>query len=149
MEARFALRFCCWAARTCSSVVCAKPGNTIWSFYGKSVRSSCRHEQNPEDLVKVPKNALHYAALGAIEFGKMEDEATGCYVGTECLTHYVRESRKAGTRRQGEPGLISSQFELLEFRSKYSRKPFVAANFSAGAAELRDQLRVLKIADAR
>jgi predicted CoA-substrate-specific enzyme activase len=87
-----------------------------------------------EDLVKVPENALHYAALGAIEFGKMEDEATGRYVGTECLTHYVRESRKAGTRRQGEPGLISSQFELLEFRNKYSSKPFVAANFSAGFA---------------
>jgi predicted CoA-substrate-specific enzyme activase len=83
-----------------------------------------------EDLVKVPENALHYAALGAIEFGKMEDEATGRYLGAECLSHYVRERRQAGARRRGEPGLISSQFELLEFKNKYSNKPFVAATFS-------------------
>lgn len=86
------------------------------------------------DLIEVPENALHYAALGAIEFGKMEDESTGRYLGAECLSHYVRERRQAGRRRQGEPGLISSQFELLEFRNRHSRKPFVAANFSAGSA---------------
>jgi len=88
----------------------------------------------PEDLIRVPDNALHYAALGAIEFGKMGDEATGLYLGAECLAHYVRERRQAGARKQGEPGLISSQFELLEFKNKYSKKPFVAANFSAGSA---------------
>jgi len=86
-----------------------------------------------EDLIKVPENALHYAALGAIEFGKMEEEATSHYIGTECLAHYVRERRQAGKSRRGEPGLISSQFELAEFRNKYSKKPFVAANFSAGS----------------
>ncbi len=86
-----------------------------------------------EDLIKVPENALHYAALGAIEFGKMEDEATGRYLGAECLSHYVRERRQAGKSRRNEPGLISSQFELSEFRSKYSKKPFVAANFSPGS----------------
>ena len=87
----------------------------------------------PQDLINVPENALHYAALGAIEFGKMEEEATGRYLGTECLAHFVRERHQAGKSRRGEPGLVSSQFELSEFRSKYFRKPFVAANFSAGS----------------
>lgn len=87
-----------------------------------------------QDLIKVPENALHYAALGAIEVGKMENDVTGRYLGAECLSHYVRERRQAGTRRHGEAGLISSQFELLEFRNQYSKKPFVAANFSAGSA---------------
>ena len=89
-------------------------------------------EMPAEDLIKVPENALHYAALGAIEFGKMEEEETGHYIGTEYLEHYVRERRRAGQSRQGEPGLISSQFELAEFRNKYSSTPFVAVNFSAG-----------------
>ncbi len=87
----------------------------------------------PEALIKVPEDALHYAALGAIEFGKTEEEATGRYLGTECLEHYLRERRQAGKSRRGEPALISSQFELAEFRRTYSKKPFVAGNFTAGS----------------
>jgi predicted CoA-substrate-specific enzyme activase len=86
-----------------------------------------------EDLIKVPENALYYAALGAVEFGKMEDEGSGRYLGTDCLDHYVRERRQGPKSRQGQPGLISSQFELEEFRNRYSRKPFVAAGFSPGS----------------
>ena len=86
-----------------------------------------------EDLITVPENALFYGALGALEFGKMEDEATARYIGTECLAHYVRDRHQAAKARRGEPGLTSSQFELLEFRRQYSQKPFVAAKFSAGS----------------
>jgi predicted CoA-substrate-specific enzyme activase len=86
-----------------------------------------------EDLITVPENALFYGALGAVEFGKMEDEATGRYIGTECLTHYVRERHQAAKARRGEPGLTSSQFELVEFRRQYSQKAFVASKFSAGS----------------
>jgi len=85
-----------------------------------------------QDLVTVPENALYYAALGAVEFGRMEEEAAARYLGTQCLEHYVRDQRQAAKVRRGDPGLISSQFELLEFKNQYSRKPFVAAKFSAG-----------------
>ncbi len=86
-----------------------------------------------EDLIEVPENALHYAALGAIEFGKMEEAEASRYIGTDCLEHYVRKRRQEGKSRRGEPGLISSQFELAEFRRNYSTKPFVAMNFTAGS----------------
>src|SRR5208283_1035184 len=39
----------------------------------------------PEDLIKVPANAQYFAALGAIEFGRSEDDCVGCYRGYEQL----------------------------------------------------------------
>src|SRR6476619_3436622 len=43
----------------------------------------------PEDLIKVPNNAQYFAALGAIEFGKSEDECVGCYQGYDKLVYYI------------------------------------------------------------
>src|SRR3984893_2138183 len=37
----------------------------------------------PEDLIKVPQNAQYFAAMGAIEFGRSEDDSVGCYLGYE------------------------------------------------------------------
>src|SRR6201981_1577034 len=39
----------------------------------------------PEDLIKVPQNAQYFAAIGAVEFGKSEEDAIGCYLGYEKL----------------------------------------------------------------
>ena len=46
--------------------------------------------QVPEDLIKTPDNALYFAAIGAVEFGKGEITEIGRYLGTERLEHYVR-----------------------------------------------------------
>jgi len=43
----------------------------------------------PEDVIKTPENALYFAALGAVEFGKGEDSEVGEYLGTECLERYI------------------------------------------------------------
>ena len=48
----------------------------------------------PEELIKVPANAQYFAALGAVEFGKDEDDDVGRYHGvTECLEHYIDVGR--------------------------------------------------------
>jgi predicted CoA-substrate-specific enzyme activase len=86
-----------------------------------------------EDVIKVPENALYYAALGAVEFGRSEEEESGRYLGTECLRHYVCEGRLKDKIKAGQPGLVSSAVELQEFRWKYATKPFVAARFRPGA----------------
>lgn len=99
-------------------------------IHWKERRIKLPGDTSPEDLITVPENALHYAALGAIEFGKLEHSEAGRYAGTECLEHYVRERRQGGKDRQGEPGLIASQFELAEFKHAYSRTPFTAAHFA-------------------
>src|SRR5262249_34599099 len=43
----------------------------------------------PEELIKVPQNAQYFAAIGAIEFGKDEEEEVGRYIGVEKLIYYM------------------------------------------------------------
>ncbi len=83
----------------------------------------------PEDLIKVPENAQYFAALGAVEFGKDEDEEVGRYRGAECLEDYIRVGRQKEKASSGTSGLSSSPEELEAFRKQYTLKPFVPANF--------------------
>ena len=56
----------------------------------------------PEDLIKVPENAQYFAALGAVEFGKAEEDCVGCYRGYDQLVHYIEfrpPGRKGKIRR--------------------------------------------------
>ena len=87
---------------------------------------------NPEDLIKVPADAVYFAAIGAVEFGKGEDEAIGRYLGTECLEHYLREGRHEEKAKAGSRGLWTSSAELKEFQTRYARPPFMAATFQPG-----------------
>src|SRR4029079_9229094 len=48
----------------------------------------------PEELIKVPQNAQYFAALGAIEFGRSEDDCIGCYRGYDQLIHYIEFGRQ-------------------------------------------------------
>src|ERR1700755_1261967 len=43
----------------------------------------------PQELIKVPPNAQYFAALGAIEFGKPEEDEVGRYCGVAKLVHYI------------------------------------------------------------
>ncbi len=86
----------------------------------------------PEDLIKTPENALYFAAIGAVEFGKGEDSETGRYVGTECLEHYILEGRQKEKQAFGCRGLSTSRAELEEFKAKYQRPSFVSATFRPG-----------------
>ncbi|MGA8313567.1 MAG: BadF/BadG/BcrA/BcrD ATPase family protein [Terriglobales bacterium] len=88
---------------------------------------------SPEDLIKVPADALYFAAIGAVEFGKGEDEAIGRYLGTDCLEHYLREGRQAEKAKAVSRGLWASAAERKEFQTKYARPPFIAATFQPGA----------------
>ena len=86
----------------------------------------------PEDLIKVPADALYFAAIGAVEFGRGEDEAIGRYLGTDCLEHYLSEGRQEEKAKAGSRGLWASAAELKEFQTKHARPPFMAATFQPG-----------------
>jgi predicted CoA-substrate-specific enzyme activase len=86
----------------------------------------------PEDLIKVPQNAQYFAALGAIEFGKGEDDCVGCYQGTEKLSHYIEFGRQEEKAQAGSSGLVKEKDELDIFREAYHRKKFVPATFRKG-----------------
>ena len=83
----------------------------------------------PEDLIKVPENAQYFAALGAVEFGKDEDDEVGRYCGTATLIHYMEVGRQEEKASAGGKGLVTSTDELESFKVAYRRKKFTPASF--------------------
>ncbi len=86
----------------------------------------------PEECIKVPENAQYFAALGAVEFGKDEEDEVGIYMGTECLEDYISVGRTAEKAKSGAAGLSTSNEELAAFREKYKVPKFIGAKFSPG-----------------
>jgi predicted CoA-substrate-specific enzyme activase len=86
----------------------------------------------PEELIKVPQNAEYFAAIGAVEFGKDEDECVGCYTGTARLSDYIDVGRQEEKAKSGGTGLVKSNEELEQFHKSHERKRFVPAQFERG-----------------
>jgi predicted CoA-substrate-specific enzyme activase len=84
----------------------------------------------PEDLIKVPQNAQYFAALGAIEFGKSEEDCVGCYQGYERLLHYIDFGRQEEKAKSGAKGLVTDNQELDDFKFAYRRKKFIPTPFN-------------------
>ena len=87
----------------------------------------------PEDLIKVPQNAQYFAALGAVEFGKSEEDCVGCYRGYEQLVHYIDFGRQEEKAKSGGKGLVDRPEDLDLFRDAYRRKKFTPAVFQKGS----------------
>jgi predicted CoA-substrate-specific enzyme activase len=86
----------------------------------------------PEELIKVPENAQYFAAIGAVEFGKDEDDCVGCYRGTEKLIHYMDIGRAEEKAKAGAGGLVTSNDELETFKTAYRRKKFIPPPIQRG-----------------
>src|SRR6266446_1949340 len=78
----------------------------------------------PEDMIKVPQNAQYFAAMGAIEFGKSEEDAIGCYQGYEKLVYYIEFGRQEEKAKAGGKGLVEDVSEFATFKESYRRKKF-------------------------
>jgi predicted CoA-substrate-specific enzyme activase len=87
----------------------------------------------PADLIKVPQNAQYFAALGAVEFGRSEDDCIGCYRGYDDLVHYIDFGRQEEKSKAGGKGLVGDPAELDVFRESYRRKKFTPATFQKGS----------------
>ena len=88
--------------------------------------------QTAEDLIKTPENALYFAAIGAVEFGRCEDLEVGQYLGTAQLERYILEGSGQPQTSSVNVGLSNSKQELDEFKTKYQRAQFVPATFQPG-----------------
>jgi predicted CoA-substrate-specific enzyme activase len=86
----------------------------------------------PDELIKVPQNAQYFAALGAIEFGKAEDDCIGCYRGYDQLIHYIEYGRQEEKAKSGGKGLVENPTEFNTFKESYRRKKFTPAAFQKG-----------------
>src|SRR5579863_3208018 len=89
----------------------------------------------PEQLIKVPENAQYFAALGAVEFGRSEEDAVGCYRGYGDLVRYMEFGRAEEKAKAGGKGLVEKPEDLEYFREEYKRKKFVPATFEKGGCE--------------
>jgi predicted CoA-substrate-specific enzyme activase len=87
----------------------------------------------PEDLIKVPQNAQYFAALGAVEFGRSEDDCIGCYRGYDQLVQYIECGRQEEKAKAGGKGLVENVCELDSFKESYKRKKFTPASFQKGS----------------
>ncbi len=87
----------------------------------------------PEELIRTPDNAQYFAAIGAIEFGKSEDDCVGCYKGWERLEWYIEHGRGEEKAAKGAGGgLAASAGELADFRARYRYHKHAPAQFQPG-----------------
>src|SRR5437868_7346525 len=87
----------------------------------------------PEELIKVPQNAQYFAAVGAVEFGRSEDDCVGCYRGYDNLIHYIEFGRQEEKAKFGGKGLVERPANLDLFKDAYRRKKFTPAMFQKGS----------------
>ncbi len=88
---------------------------------------------DPKDLIKVPENSQYFAALGAVEFGRDEDEEIGQYLGTDQLKYYIDFGRAAEKAEAGGKGLVEAPSELDLFKQQYTKPKFVPRPIAAGS----------------
>ncbi|MBZ5627616.1 MAG: acyl-CoA dehydratase activase-related protein, partial [Acidobacteriia bacterium] len=88
---------------------------------------------NPEDLITTPDNAQYFACIGAVEYGKSEDPGIGQYVGFDKLEWYITEGRaQEKAKKGGAQALARSPEELDDFKTRYTKKKFIATTFQPG-----------------
>ncbi|MDH5627378.1 MAG: acyl-CoA dehydratase activase-related protein, partial [Candidatus Krumholzibacteria bacterium] len=86
---------------------------------------------DPKSLIVVPENAQYYAAVGAVEYGKDEDDDVGVYKGWSALEDYLHNGRKQ-SRARASAGLSKDEADLASFKERYKTPHFEPAAFSAG-----------------
>ncbi len=87
---------------------------------------------DPASLINVPENALYFAALGAVEYGKNENPNIGVYKGTTDLERYISFDRQEEKKKKGSQGLFQNLEELDDFKKQYGNCQFEPKTFAPG-----------------
>ncbi|MDR0842205.1 MAG: acyl-CoA dehydratase activase-related protein [Acidobacteriota bacterium] len=86
-----------------------------------------------EDLIYAPEDAEYYGAIGAIEYGKEEEEEIGRYLGHAKLQAlYDDRNTDGGRGGNGVPALVGSEQEVEEFLRAYAPPRFTPPKFNPG-----------------
>ena len=83
-------------------------------------------DRDVSTLIRVPDNALYYAALGCVEVALRENGATGLYTGHDKLKYWIEEGQYEEKKKMGRGGLCKDDMDLATFKAKYE-KPKAAA----------------------
>jgi predicted CoA-substrate-specific enzyme activase len=86
-----------------------------------------------ETLIRAPRDAEYYGALGTVEFGKEEDLDVGRYCGLSRLKD-LHAGRMEGHNKggRGMPALVTSPEEVQDFLNTYAPPPFTPPVFHPG-----------------
>ena len=76
--------------------------------------------QDPASLIRVPDDALYYAAQGCVEVGRGEPPSSGLYQGLEKLRWWITEGQHEEKKKLGRGGLWKDPQELASFKARYS-----------------------------
>jgi len=88
-----------------------------------------------EELIIVPDNAQYFAALGAVEFAKIECEDQpnqGVFRGLSELEWYITVGRVEEKKSAGGKGLWNDKADLEAFKAKYRKPSWTAKKFEPG-----------------
>ncbi len=86
---------------------------------------------DPVELIVVPQDAQYFAAIGSVEYAKDEPETVGRYTGLDALTRHL-ESGGSDHGIVFSTALSRSEEELLAFKERYRKEPFVPKSFERG-----------------
>ena len=84
-------------------------------------------DKDVSTLIRVPDNALYYAALGCVEVGLRENAAAGLYTGYEKLKYWIEEGQYEEKKKMGRGGLCKDDSDLSNFKAKYEKPKSVSA----------------------
>ena len=79
-------------------------------------------DRGPESLIRVPDDALYYAAQGCIEVGRRDSPTVGIYLGTKKLRWWIEEGQYEEKKKIGRGGLWNDPAELQSFLERYSTR---------------------------
>jgi predicted CoA-substrate-specific enzyme activase len=91
-------------------------------------------DRDVSSLIRVPDNALYYAALGCVEVGLRENAAAGLYTGHERLKYWIEEGQYEEKKKIGRGGLCKDDADLSTFKAKYEKQKAAEPVISAAAS---------------
>ncbi len=91
-------------------------------------------DRDVSSLIRVPDNALYYAALGCVEVGLRENAAAGLYTGHERLKYWIEEGQYEEKKKIGRGGLCKDDADLSTFKAKYEQQRAAAPVTTAAAS---------------
>jgi predicted CoA-substrate-specific enzyme activase len=97
-------------------------------------------EKDPASLIKVPEDALYYAALGCIEVGRRDAPTVGIYRGSGKLDWWINEGQHEEKKKAGRGGLCKSDADLVAFRAEYAEEKAVEQVAVAEVAPASEKL---------
>ena len=87
---------------------------------------------DPASLIRVPDDALYYAAQGCVEVGMREQQSVGAYKGSQRLRWWIEEGQYEEKKKIGRGGLWKDAQELDSFKARYAGKNGNAHGNGAG-----------------